>query len=114
MSKAKNALYKIADLTEKKCATCKGAGRYRCCDKVFCGIIRQELNKIGVVYSWDESKEVPYMGNDGCIVKPEHRSFCVGYVCGEHLRDRKFKREYFRLCEKAGIPPQTREGIGFK
>jgi hypothetical protein len=49
------------------------------------------------------------MGERGCVVPPEHRPFCTGYVCAPHLADRTFRRKYERLCTEAGVPPNQRQ-----
>ncbi len=107
-----NALRKIAELTKTKCETCPTTDKYRCCDRLFCNFVRKYHVGKGIEYPWFGKQEVPFMGDNGCIVKPEHRPFCVGYVCGSHLKDRKFKKKYFHLCNKADILPQTNETLG--
>ena len=104
--KNKRALEKLAKITLEKCKTCPSEEQedeFRCCDKMFCDLVKNALPE-EVNYEYKSDQKVPFMGKNGCVVKPEHRPFCAGFVCGPHLIDRKFRREYFRLCEKAGIP----------
>lgn len=103
----KEVFEKLASLTKKKCEVCvvpESDKQYRCCDKMFCEVVRMDL-PMGVSYPWQDSHKVPFMGDNGCVVSPEHRPLCSAFVCSSHLEDRKFRREYERLCEKAGIAP---------
>ncbi len=101
----KEAFTKLSDITKKKCETCvvpEKDKQYRCCDRMFCEMVRDNFPD-DVSYPWKDSHKVPFMGDSGCVVSPEHRPLCSAFVCNSQLKDRKFRREYERLCEKAKI-----------
>jgi hypothetical protein len=111
----KKAYAELARITLEKCQKCPVSGaevQYRCCDKIFCEVVRETMPS-GVSYPYNEGHRVPYMGPTGCVVSPEHRPYCSAYVCNSHLkRDGAFRAKYKSLCEKAGLDgvrlPRTR------
>lgn len=108
-----NAFKKMADLTNEKCKTCPVTEKYRCCDKMFCAMVAAELKKKGIHIEPTGNPEVPFMGDRGCVVPPEHRPFCSTFVCAPHLEeDRKFRREYCRTRDKIEEDPAL-EGATF-
>lgn len=102
--RTKNAFKKLADLTCKKCEECpKHAEKtgepmdpYRCCDKMFCQIVEMGLRWKGVPLEKPNVGGIPFMGEKGCVVSPELRPYCTGFVCVPHFKDREFRREYDR------------------
>jgi len=92
-----NAIRKIAELTGPKCASCPGGDQYRCCDKMFCSTVKIPS---GIHFDKPNVNGIPYMGEKGCVLPPEYRPMCSTFVCGGHLDDRKFRREYDRLMDK--------------
>lgn len=97
------AFKKLSDLCVEACKNCNDPEPYRCCDKMFCNIVAKtykgEQPNIG---------GLPFMGEKGCVVPPDQRPMCTGFVCPDLLADRGFRREYERLCEKAKIPAMKR------
>lgn len=95
----KNTIIKMHELTKNYCGSCNmcQGEKYRCCDKVFCDIVDHGLQKMGIKISKVNS-EVPFMGESGCIVPPEYRPFCSGYICPDILHnDRDFRRKWTKL-----------------
>jgi hypothetical protein len=90
-----NAFQKLANLTRSKCETCPNTPVHRCCELVFCKMVEQDFPK-GVTYDKPSVGGIPFMSEKGCVVAPEHRPFCTGFVCFEHFADRGFRREYDR------------------
>lgn len=96
-----NALRAIAALTEPKCSACPTKDKHRCCSQAFCQAVAQGMARAGL-------REIPrtdhptlmFMGENGCIVPPEHRPGCSGYVCRDHLEDRAFRRKWERLHDR--------------
>lgn len=113
-SKHKKTFEELARLTLVKCRTCPTEEKYRCCDAVFCQLVRTQMGSRAKLYQFDKDAEVPYMGANGCRVHPSDRPFCAGYVCSQHLGDAKFKSEYTRLCDAVGIPPALKNYLPFQ
>ena len=81
---------------------------YRCCDSVFCAVVDDHLNQVGIKISKTDNPSLPFMGPDGCVVPPELRPFCSTYVCPDRLKgDRKFRREYQRIRAKIEADPES-------
>lgn len=76
--------------------------KYRCCNRIFCEIVKAQLPP-GVSYEFKENEEVPYW-NNGCVVSPEHRPMCTGFLCQGWRSSKHVWRTYEKLCKKAGIP----------
>ena len=102
--KKKDAFQELADFTEKACATCEPKSQFRCCEALFCLEVAIELERKEIPYKFTGHR-IPFMGPKGCTLPPEQRPGCTAYVCVEHLRKRPFRREYTRLCKKAGVTP---------
>jgi hypothetical protein len=104
----KGQFKKLSELTSPKCAQCPGQAQTRCCDKMFC-----DLNKAlatGKGYSLPEGPNlagIPFMGENGCVLSPEQRPYCTGYVCPPHFADREFRRQYDRILEKIARDPEA-------
>lgn len=103
-----NPYRKIAAFTNPICRTiCRVAEneeKYRCCDKIFCEMVRKDLPK-GVHYA-QTGHEIPFMGKNGCVVKPEHRPFCAAFLCpGIKVNQPALWKKYIKLCKKYGIRP---------
>lgn len=101
-----NAIRKLQRLTERACATCPSENhvrpKYRCCDDAFCGMVESALKAVGrPVPEYTGNSEVRFMGPNGCVVAPEDRPGCSGYVCPSTIaKDRNLRREWTRLHEK--------------
>lgn len=101
-----NALRRLQQITGEKCGTCPEKGEYRCCDAVFCDLVANGLKRAGLPVPHPTGHKIPFMGNSGCIVKPEHRPGCSGFVCPSQLKsDRKFRREWEHLHKKCVDDP---------
>lgn len=103
-----NPVRKLQQFTQgvclRLCDVPKEERQYRCCDKMFCELTK-ELFPPGVEYK-PTGHEIPFMGPNGCIVKPEHRLFCTGFLCPGIKKDYpNIWKEYEKLCSKAGLPP---------
>lgn len=95
---------KLAELTNKKCATCPVTEPHRCCDKMFCNLNDHYMLAKGIAeYTKPNVGGIPYMGAGGCVISPEHRPYCTGYVCPPHLHaDPEFRAEYESIINKIG------------
>lgn len=94
------SLRELAKITGEKCAKCPTLETYRCCDAYFCGMAKPEMESLGVSIPEVEDGPLPYMGPTGCVVPPEYRPGCSGFVCPQHLGDAKFRTKYLSLIEK--------------
>ena len=65
------------------------------------------LSKQGLEYPKPNVGGIPYMGEKGCVVAPEHRPYCTGFICAPHFQDREFRREYDRLVSKITQDPEA-------
>lgn len=110
-----NSLRDIAALTAPKCATCPSmkTAPHRCCDKAFCDIVKAGMERAGLPAIPTTGHQIPYMGEHGCVVPPEYRPGCAGYVCDEHLRDRSFRREWMRLHGRFAKDPHVKLMMAF-
>ena len=99
--RTKNAFKKLGEITCGKCSTCPVAEKHRCCDKMFCSMVEAALRVKGIpVPEKPNVGGIPFMGEKGCVVPPELRPYCTGFVCAPHFSDRDFRREYDRLIQK--------------
>lgn len=105
--RTKNAFKKLAEITCGKCSSCPVGEKFRCCDKMFCGMVEQSLKAKGITLEKPNVGGIPYMSEKGCVVPPELRPYCTGFVCTPHFTDRNFRREYDRLIEKIGQDPEA-------
>lgn len=98
---AKNALCKIQQLTLKACQGCVTDNPYRCCSSEFCRAVEAGLKAVSKDIPKTSHPSLQYMSEKGCVVPPELRPGCSGYVCqGALEKDRNFRREYVRLHDK--------------
>ena len=98
---AKNALCKVQQLTAAACQKCVTDEPYRCCSTEFCQAVEAGLKAVGKEFPKTSHPTLQYMGEKGCMVPPELRPGCSGYVCISVLeKDRNFRREYERLHKK--------------
>jgi hypothetical protein len=104
----KTAFAKLGQITQAKCATCPAPTVHRCCDKIFCGFVEEMLVEAGEPTPPKPNiGGIPFMGENGCVLSPEQRPFCTGYVCAPHTKDRVFRREYDRLILKINRDPKA-------
>lgn len=101
-------LRKLAEITGDKCSSCVTMSPTRCCDAFFCSLAKKEMDALGVSIPEVPGSELPYMGPLGCVVPPEYRPGCTGFVCPPHLSDDKFKSEYLDLLDEVRKDPQIR------
>ena len=108
---------RLGEITCRKCEQCPSMGpnskpithepaawtKYRCCDKMFCEMVKRDLDSRGVKYQ-ETGHDIPFMGAKGCVLEPWERRFCTGFVCQPHFADRGFRREYGRLAAALGLP----------
>lgn len=112
-----NALRAVAALTNAKCGTCKAEGhkKTRCCDKVFCDVVAAGLERAGMpAIAPTGHPTIPFMGEKGCVVPPELRPGCSGYVCREHLSDRTFRRRWAKLHNRFAGDPDVKAMMRFE
>lgn len=102
-----NAIRSLAKLTGAKCGSCIGGrGRYRCCDDTFCDLVERGLRAAGHEVPVTGHPEIRFMGENGCVIAPELRPGCSGYVCPEHLEnDRSLRRDHNRLLDRCKKDP---------
>ncbi len=106
--RTKNAYKKLAQITCQKCETCPTGGlQYRCCDTMFCAAVESDLTSQGIMIEKPNIGGLPYMGENGCVVAPELRPYCTGFVCTEQFKDRSFRREYDRTIDKIRQDPDA-------
>lgn len=80
--------------------------KYRCCDAVFCETVEKGFKALGVHYEKTGHPELPFMGENGCVVAPEHRPGCTMFFCPAALEDRKSRRFYERKKRKLQNDPE--------
>ena len=98
---AARALRELHKITNACCATCKPTP-FGCCSADFCDGVARGLEATGrPVPPRGKHPTLRFMGENGCVVAPELRPGCSGYVCPERLaRDRDLRRKHARLQEK--------------
>ena len=101
---------KLSKLTSAACASCPSKGfiekkhtEFRCCDKMFCDLVEEQLSASNKTYPKPNVGGIPYMSETGCVVKPHDRPQCTGYVCIDHLKNDEFNKEYSFLCNRLAI-----------
>jgi hypothetical protein len=107
--RTKNLFSKLAELTCKKCETCPVIEKYRCCDNLFCELNEQSLKANNKTYDKPNVGGIPYMSDKGCVISPEDRPYCTGYVCVPHFEDKEFRKKYDdtirRIGQDSSAPP---------
>jgi len=89
---------------------CENKHETRCCHRDFCKITRELMTETTrEKYLFDQNAEIPFMGEHGCRVPPEHRPGCTGYLCPEATKGDQ-GRKYRKLCRLAGVPYIPRDG----
>lgn len=109
-----NPIRKLQAFTQNVCLSLcevpEDQKTHRCCDAIFCRLTEMSFPP-DVKYE-PTGHEITFMGKHGCIVKPEHRPFCTGYLCpGIADKYPHIWKEYVKLCEKAGIPHNKRKSL---
>ncbi len=95
----KNHLIKLHQLTNASCRKCPQS--YSCCERDFCLAVESGLSAIGTTIQRTTHPTLPFMGPSGCVVPPELRPGCSGYVCTATLKsNRKLRREWAHLHTK--------------
>jgi hypothetical protein len=108
---SKRRLERMAELTRQKCEECPsiyGAMKpARCCDKFFCELTTETIRELGgEPIPHGTHPELPYMGENGCVVPPHLRPVCSGFVCQAHLeRDHGFASKWEALQKKLNEDP---------
>lgn len=78
----RRALRKLSKITAPLCATCPTAGGEptRCCSRDFCEIADKQARLVG--HAQDRVNDaVPFLGPNGCVMPPEYRPGCTGFLC---------------------------------
>ena len=93
----------MADLSKRQCEIdCfKIRGTIgSCCSDLHCDLAIQYAAEKGIIIEPTANKELPAMGEDGCIIPPWLRPMCTLHICDKSLVNPKFYKEYFNLREK--------------
>lgn len=98
----------IAEHTEPVCASqcSQSTLKYRCCDKDYCEIaIRWTKIKYGIDLPITDNKELPLMGENGCIAAPHHRPICSIHCCsitslGHKAKPEDWTKKYFEIRDE--------------
>ena len=109
--RTKNTIRKMAAISNPICTNkCPGEAiksgekvdATRCCHKAFCDAANWFMQKTNVKnMPITIDKDLPYMGNKGCVLPPEHRPICSTYVCPGILKnDRQLRKPWQRLKAK--------------
>ncbi len=103
----KSAYADIAAHTLKECGQgCLNFGHHRCCNNRYCKdnatIIKSEY---GIDLPRTDHPEFPFMGIDGCTLKPWQRPKCSVHHCqisalGRHKSNVQWTDEYFELLDR--------------
>ena len=104
--KLKDLYQKMADLSKKQCEIdCfKIRGTIgSCCSELYCGLSIDYAKELGITISPTNNRELPCMGESGCIVPPWLRPMCTLHICDKSLINPKFSKEYFSLREAIEI-----------
>jgi len=99
---------KMAEHTATDCKhICKSSPMGSCCDSTYCDMASQFARETwGVelqpVEGWEQSKRLPFIGEQGCIVEPHLRPLCTVHHCdinglGFKKGDLKWTERYFEL-----------------
>ena len=76
---------KMSDLTQPECKTCSSPrGPLTCCNKFACEITLKHARDVwntDLRKEFDETKQVPFMGKNGCKIAPHLRPHCTFYTC---------------------------------
>ena len=106
---ARRHLRKVAKLTERACGSCPYQDRdqFRCCGPRFCETTRAQLAIAGVEVEETGHPALLYMGLAGCVVPPELRPGCTGFLCPEVL-DKRTRRLRDKLMRDAADDPVVR------
>ena len=110
--KLKQKYVEMAKLTRPKCGECRCP--LSCCSPEYCNVARAyardewgvELEESG----HKNTKDLPFMGPDGCIVEPHLRPLCTVHVCEQHyMKSLEFHDTYFALRDELNILLGERE-----
>lgn len=104
-----NAARRLATITGERCARCPGVGPERCCADAFCEVVERGLRHTGrPVPERTGHPKARFLGPTGCVLPPELRPGCTGFVCGPwKQRDRAFRREVERLEARVFADPDV-------
>lgn len=98
----KTVSQQMADHTKPQCAACPVA--YSCCDAMYCGAAKAFAEKMGETIDYNEDREIPCLGSDGCTVDPWLRIACTLHTCEINsmgfTSDPAWDKTYFDLREK--------------
>lgn len=88
--------------TKDECANCSLP--HTCCSVEYCDLAEQRAKTFGIHLHKTGHPRLPYMGPQGCVVKPYLRPLCTLHTCdmnglGFKKKDKEMKwtDEYFRL-----------------
>lgn len=71
-----------ASLTAIACAQCPEQPETRCCSALFCELTAAGLRALELPEPGRPGRfGIPFLGEAGCVVAPEHRPFCATFVC---------------------------------
>lgn len=100
--RTKKLFGKLAQLTGTKCGNCDCAKgqEFRCCDRMFCSMVQENLERKNIQIDPPNVGGIPFMGEKGCVVPVHLRPHCTGFVCPENFLDKKFAKQYDKIVEE--------------
>ncbi len=100
-------LRKLAKLTAPACEACPQAvgSTTRCCAAVFCEIADEQAKMQGHTQERVSSGPVPFLGPQGCVMPPEYRPGCSGYLCPGQFT-KKIRKRHDQLLSACKLDPE--------
>jgi len=86
----------LYSMTRTRCLECSFKECKNCCDNAFCKLNDIFLQTIDRHYGIHEKRDPKYLGNNGCIIPPEHRPLCSIYICASLFDNEKFDKFEWR------------------
>jgi hypothetical protein len=96
----KKAARALAAMTTPLCGEpCGVVDEHRCCQRVFCMLVKRAAEIAGVDLPPETGHDIPFMGESGCVVDPTLRPGCTAYLCPAHEKrlSRSERRKLGRL-----------------
>jgi hypothetical protein len=101
----KDRINRLSKFMAPFCEKCPSGEEFRCCDKMFCSFVEEELHQ---QVNKPNVGGIPFMSSLGCVLDPHLRKKCTGFCCEDLLKDRSFRREYEKRIIKINEDPEAK------